>query len=109
MIAAALAVLRFRSATDPALVELTADDLDELWLRWLRNFGYRHRRRLARSPEPTMYDKVRRDIATDLAEAAAALCWLTIRRGLSDRREQVSVARLRSPLRSPTDSSIRPT
>jgi hypothetical protein len=110
MVTAALAFLRFTSATNTAPVELTADDLDELWLRWLRSFagtgtgdGWLDRL------EPTVYDKVRNDIARNLAEAAAALCWLTIRRGLSGRRERiinsqaVIAAALAHGLLDPTD------
>lgn len=90
MITVALAFLRFTSATNATPVELTADDLDELWLRWLRNFaGTGTGDGWLDHLEPTIYDKVRKDVASHLAEASAALCWLMIRRGLSDRRERI--------------------
>jgi hypothetical protein len=110
MIAAALAFLRFTSATHTAPVEFTTDDMDELWLRWLHNFaGTGSGDGWLDHLELTLYDKVRQDTSRGLAEAAAALCWLTIRRGLGDRRQRiinsqaVIAAALAHGLLDPTD------
>ncbi|MGH3276601.1 MAG: hypothetical protein ACRDNZ_20020 [Streptosporangiaceae bacterium] len=80
MIAAVLAHLRLDQARNPDEVELTEEDLDDLWLRWLRPFAGTGQgdgwldhldeatRSLALSRTPEW-----------LPEAAAALCWLVVR------------------------------
>jgi hypothetical protein len=89
MIAATLAHLRLEQARDPDRVELTGDDLDDLWLRWLRPFvgtgegdGW-----LDQLDEPTAA-LARNRMPEWLPEAAAALSWLLIRPG-SGYRERV--------------------
>jgi hypothetical protein len=89
MIAAMLAHLRLDRTRDPDRVELTNDDLDDLWRRWLRPFvgtgegdGWFE-----------LLDDAARILARDrlpewLPEAVAALCWLAVQPG-SGRRERV--------------------
>jgi hypothetical protein len=109
MIATALAHLRLDLARNPEQVELTDDDLDDLWARWIRPFagtgqgdGWLDQldeatAALARSRMPEW-----------LPEAAAALSWLIVRprRGYRERVvafQPVLVAALDHGLLEPTD------
>lgn len=69
-------------------VELTADDLDDLWGRWIRPFvgtgngdGW-----LDRTDVPT--ERLTALMAGDFVEKVTALCWLAIRPG-KDHRERI--------------------
>jgi hypothetical protein len=92
MIAGVLAHLRLERALHPERVELTEDDLDDLWLRWLRPFvgsgegdGW-----LDRLDQETLALAKQR-LPEWLPEAVAALCWLAVRGG-PDQRERIVTA-----------------
>ncbi|MDQ1024809.1 hypothetical protein QF035_002391 [Streptomyces umbrinus] len=89
VIALTLAHLRLDQVRHPERVELTEDDLDEMWQLWLRPFvgtgqgdGW-----LDQLDEPTRTQVLNR-LPTWLPEAVAALCWLVLKPG-SDQRERV--------------------
>lgn len=113
MIAGTLAHLRLDNARNPQRVELTDDDLDDLWQRWLRSFagtgegdGWLHQ-----------LDDATRALALDrlpdwLPEAVAALCWLAVRPGSGYRGRAVAfqpvlTAALDQGLLDPTDTTAR--
>lgn len=113
MIAAALAHLRLDLVRNPKQVELTEDDLDDLWVRWLcplvgtgEGDGWLDQldettRVLAHSRMPEW-----------LPEAAAALCWLIVRSGTGYRERVVAfqpvlAAALSHELLDPTDMTAR--
>src|SRR5260370_703624 len=78
MIAATLAHLWLERSRHPDQVELTDDDLNDLWQRWLRLFAGKGDGWL------DQLDDAGRALARDrlpywLPEAVAALCWLVIR------------------------------
>ncbi len=82
MIAAALARLYLELARDPERVELTADDLHDLWLRWLLPF-------VGTGAGDGWLDQLDSGSAALAAqrlpdwlpESVAALCWLAVRPG----------------------------
>lgn len=113
MITQFFAQLRIEAAARPESVELTEDDLDDLWLRWLRPYvgsgsgdGW-----LDRLPADLAV-KVRERSPSWLPEAVAALSWATIRPGY-DRRQRILAlqpmlgAALRADLLAPTTLSAR--
>jgi hypothetical protein len=91
MITGTLAHLRLDRARHPELVELTEDDLDDIWQRWLRGFagtgqgdGWLDQlddgaRALTQTRLPEW-----------LPEAVAALSWLAVRPGSGHRERVVS-------------------
>lgn len=89
MIATTFAHLRLDIALQPDRVELTEDDLDDLWARWLVPFvgtgsgdGW-----LDRQPE-TAGEQVLQRLPDSLPEVVAALVWLAIK-PTPDRRRRV--------------------
>ena len=111
MITLTLAVLRLDRARDPDRVELTDDDLDDIWFRWLSRFvgtgegdGW-----LGRLDAATL-DVARQRLPEWLSESSAALCWLAVRPG-SGKRERivawqpVVAAALKHDLLDPTDNT----
>ena len=88
-VAIVFAVLWLRSASDNHSVELTKEDLDDLWSRWSTPFagtgagdGW-----LANLP-PDSAEAARDRLPAWLPETVAALCWLAIRPG-ADRRQRI--------------------
>ena len=108
-----LAHLRLDQARSPERVELTSDDLDDLWQQWLRA--------LAGTGEGNGWldqlDENDRNSARDripewLPEAAAALSWLVVRPGTELRTRVVAfqptlAAGLRQGLIDPTEMTAR--
>jgi hypothetical protein len=113
MIATTLAHLRLDAALHPDRVVLTADDLDDLWTRWLRPFvgtglgdGWLDRQRETSSDD--LLDRVPRG----LPEVVAALVWLAIRPGPDQRRRVIElqtsiVAARRHQILRPTGETAR--
>lgn len=113
MITAVLAHLRLDQARDPSRVELTEDDLDDLWIRWLQPFagtgqgdGW-----LEQLDEPARAS-ARSRLPEWLPEAAAALCWLIVRPGSRYRErvvpfQPVLAAALAHGLLEPTELTAR--
>ncbi len=107
MIAATLAHLWLERSRHPDQVELTDDDLNDLWQRWLRLFAGKGDGWL------DQLDDAGRALARDrlpywLPEAVAALCWLVIRPGDGHRErivafQPVLAAALAHSLLDPTD------
>ncbi|MFF4254541.1 hypothetical protein ACFY1L_25380 [Streptomyces sp. NPDC001663] len=90
-----LAHLRLDQARNPERVELTEDDLDEIWQLWLRPFvgtgqgdGW-----LDQLDEPTRTQMLKR-LPAWLPEAVAALCWLVIQPGRYQRERVVALQRV---------------
>jgi hypothetical protein len=88
LVAGVFVTLWQANADDDAVVELGADDLDELWGLWFRPFvgtgigdGWLDRSDLDD-------DAIAAAFAGDLAAAVTALCWLAIRPG-PDRRSRL--------------------
>lgn len=113
MIAATLAHLRLERSRHPEQVELTGDDLDDLWQRWIQPFAGTGKG----DGWLDQLDDTARTLARDrlpdwLPEAAAALCWLAIRPGTGHRERVVAfqpilAAALTHGLLDPTDMTAR--
>lgn len=89
MITCALAHLRLDQSRHPDQVELTEDDLDDLWQRWLRGFaGTGQGDGWLDSLDEAELTLARDRLPDWLPEAVAALSWLIIRPG-RDHRERV--------------------
>ena len=113
MIAGTLAHLRLEQAHDPERVELTDDDLDDIWQRWLRAF--------AGSGQSDGWldqlDGAARALVQDqlpdwLPEAVAALSWLAVQPGAGYRERVVAfqpvlVTALAHGLIEPTEMTAR--
>ncbi|MFH8483984.1 hypothetical protein [Streptomyces longisporoflavus] len=89
VIALTLAHLRLDQVRYPERVELTEEDLDEIWQLWLRPFvgtgqGDGWLDQLDKSTRTQVLDR----LPIWLPEAVAALCWLVLQPG-SDQRERV--------------------
>ncbi len=112
-IVGAFAELNLTSAQTPDRLELTEQDLDDLWLRWLGGFA-------GGGTRPGWLNQVDQEVRTKatqrlpqwLPEAAAALCWLTVQPG-PRRRERfveaqpVIIAAFDHDLVDPTDETAR--
>lgn len=92
MIATTFVRLRLDIALNPYRVELTEDDLDDLWVRWLAPFvgtgsgdGW-----LDRQPDSAQ-DQVHDRLTNDLPEMVAALVWLVIRPRPDHRRRVIEL------------------
>ena len=111
MITLALAVLRLDRARNPEYVELTDDDLDDIWLQWLSGFaGTREGDGWLGHLDPGTLDIIRRRLPEWLPETVAALCWLAIRPGHDKRRQiltwqPVIAAALNHHLLEPTENT----
>ncbi|BCL16042.1 phospholipase D-like domain-containing protein [Micromonospora sagamiensis] len=113
VITAILANLRLHQAEEISPVELTADDLDDLWSRWLTGFvgtgagdGWLHQL------DQDTYRAARQRQPDDLPETVAALCWLLIRPGQHARKRIVAaqpaiVAAVNHDLIGPTNHTAR--
>ena len=89
MIAGTLAHLRLEQAHDPERVELTGDDLDDIWQRWLRAFaGSGQSDGWLDQLDDAARALVRDQLPDWLSEAVAALSWLAVQPG-SGYRERV--------------------
>jgi len=91
MVALTLAQLRLELARNPSRVELTADDIDELWLQWLRAFagtgeGEGWLDQLESAALAVAYER----IADRLPEIAAALCCVFLHPGPGYRARAVA-------------------
>jgi hypothetical protein len=112
-IVGAFAELNLTAAQTPGRLELTEEDLDDLWLRWLGGFA-------GDGTRPGWLNQVAQEVRTKakqrlpqwLPEAAAALCWLTVQPG-PRRRERVVeaqpviIAAFDHNLINPTDETAR--
>jgi hypothetical protein len=113
MITTALAHLRLDRARNSGQVELTEDDLDDLWTRWLQPFAGTGQG----DGWLEQLDESSRSLASSrmpewLPEAAAALCWLIVRPGSGYRERVVTsqpvlVAALTQGLLEPTEVTAR--
>jgi hypothetical protein len=113
MIAGILAQLRLDQALQREPVELTDDDLDDIWHRWLRAFaGSGRGDGWLDQLDDAARAFVRGQLPDWLPEAVAALSWLVIQPG-SDYRERVVkfqpvlAAALAHSLLDPTDITAR--
>jgi len=80
MIAWTLAFLRAQRAHEPASVELTDDDLDDLWQTWLRAVcGTGERDGWLDQLDDAAKARALERLPDWLAEVVAALCWLVVR------------------------------
>jgi hypothetical protein len=88
MIAAIFGQLWCHNAVPGAVVELTADDLDDLWARWFRPFVGTGQGDGWLDHVDLEEEGIRDRLAGDFARSVTALCWLAIRPG-PGRRERV--------------------
>ena len=113
VIAAVLAGIHLDLADAPDRVELTADDLDDLWWRLLRSVvgagngdGW-----LERQPGDEQRNILKR-LTDSSGDVAAGLCWLALQTG-TDRRERIVaaqpiiIAALDRGLLDPTEETVR--
>jgi len=90
MITCALAHLRLDQARHPDQVELTEDDLDDLWQLWLRGFaGTGQGDGWLDSLDDAELTLARDRLPDWLPEAVAALSWLIIRPGRNQRERVI--------------------
>ncbi|MFE0590560.1 hypothetical protein [Micromonospora echinospora] len=113
MITALFAKLRMDHTGEHGAIELSVEDLDDLWSRWLGGFvgtgagdGW-----LSQLDQDTLHAARRRQ-PDDLPETVAALCWLAIRPGQNVRERIVDhqptlVAALSQDLIDPTAHTAR--
>jgi hypothetical protein len=113
MIAGTFAHLRLDQACHPGQIELTDDDLDDLWQRWLCPFAGTGRGDgwLDQLDDAAM-TIARERLSGWLPEAIAALCWLAVRPGSGYRERVVTfqpvlAAALAHGLLDPTDMTAR--
>jgi hypothetical protein len=91
MIAGTLAHLNLERARHPEHVELTPDDLDDLWLRWLQPFvGTGQGDGWLEQLHPDDLALAQQRLPEWLPEAVAALCWLSVRPGPLQRERIVA-------------------
>jgi hypothetical protein len=113
MITATLAHLRLERSRHPGQVELTDDDLDDLWQRWLQPFAGTGKGDGWLDQLDAAATTLIRDRLPDwLPEAVAALCWLVVRPGSSHRERVVAfqpvlAAALAHNLLNPTEMTAR--
>lgn len=115
VLTATLARIRLEAARCPGTVELTTEDLDEVWELLLRSFvgtgrGDGWLERLDAVDRAAAQDRVSEWL--DLPETVAALCWLAVRPGHTGRAQKVAfqrvlVATLGHGLLKPTKRSGR--
>ena len=112
MIAGTLASLRLKLSVDPS-IELTDEDIDDLWMRWLRPFvGTGQGDGWLDHLDPAGVAIARTRLPGWLPEMAAAMCWLLVRPGLHEREriiglQPVLAAALHHHLVEPTDETAR--
>jgi hypothetical protein len=113
MITAALAHLRLERSRHPEHVELTDDDLDDLWQRWLQPFiGTGKGDGWLDQLDDTARTLIRDRLPDWLREAVAALCWLVIRPSSGQRERVIAfqpalAAALAHDLINPTEMTAR--
>ena len=113
MITATLADIRLERSRHPEQVELTDDDLDDLWQRWLRPFaGTGKGDGWLDQLDAAVTTLMRARLPDWLPEAVAALCWLVVRPGSSHRERVVAfqpvlAAALAHDLLNPTEMTAR--
>ena len=113
MITGILADLRLDRARDSDRVELTDDDLDDIWFRWLSRFvGTREGDGWLDRLDSAALDVARQRLPEWLSETSAALCWLAVRPGSGQRErivdwQPVVAAALNHDLLGPTDVTAR--
>lgn len=88
MIAAIFGQLWCHNAAPGAVVELTSDDLDDLWARWLRPFVGTSQRDGWLDQVDLTDGRIQDQLGGDFSRNITALCWLAIRPG-GKRRERV--------------------
>jgi hypothetical protein len=113
MITAALAHLRLERSRHPEHVELTDEDLDDLWQRWLQPFtgtgkGDGWLDQLDDTARTLIHDR----LPDWLPEAVAALCWLVVRPSSGQRERVIALqpalaAALAHDLLNPTEMTAR--
>jgi hypothetical protein len=81
MIAAIVGQLWCHNAVPGAVVELTADDLDDLWACWFRPFVGTGQGDGWLDHVDFAEDRIRDRLGGDFARSVTALCWLAIRPG----------------------------
>lgn len=113
MIAATFAQLRVQSVNNPGLVELTEEDLDDLWSRWLRPFvGAGAGDGWLDQLDANAKAQVLKSLPSDLPQVLAALVWLAIRPGRDRRRRVIELqpsimAARKHGLLDPSDETAR--
>jgi hypothetical protein len=110
MVASTFAQLWIVIAEDPRLSELRADDLDDLWLDWMRPFVGTGRRDGWLDQLESTDSNVARRLPPDLPETVAALCWLALRHKRRDAIiawQPVLAAALKHGLLEPSDETAR--
>ena len=91
MIAGTFAYLNLERARHPEGVEFTTDDLDDLWLRWLRPFvGTGQGDGWLEQLHPDELALAQQRFPEWLPEVVAALCWLSVRPGPVQRERIVA-------------------
>lgn len=113
MMAETLVTLRLASVLSPGQVELTGDDLDDIWQRWLRGFaGAGEGDGWLDQLDDDTASLIRDRLPGRLPEEVAALTWLVIRPGIRYRErviafQPVLTASLGHGLIDPTEESAR--
>ena len=113
MIAATFAQLRVQAVNSPGLVELTEEDLDDLWVRWLRPFvGTGAGDGWLDQLDGNAKAQVLESLPSDLPQVLAALVWLAIRPGSNHRRRVIGLqpsimAARKHGLLDPSDETAR--
>lgn len=88
MVAAIFGQLWCHNARPGAVVELTGDDLDDLWARWFRPFVGTGQGDGWLDQVDVTVERLRAQIDADFSRTVTALCWLAVRPG-RQRRERV--------------------
>jgi hypothetical protein len=113
MIVATLASLRLIRSRDPDAVELTDDDLDDIWLWWLRPFvGTGQGDGWLGQLDPAALALAQQRLPEWVPEAVTALCWLAVRPGIGERErvitwQPVLASALNHDLVGATDTTAR--
>jgi len=90
MIAAIFGRLWCHNAAPGAVVELTSDDLDDLWARWFRPFVGTCQRDGWLDQVDLTDGRIQDQLGGDFSRSITALCWLAIRPGRKRRERVVS-------------------
>ena len=88
MIAAIFGELWCHNAIPGAVVELTSDDLDDLWARWFRPFVGTRQGDGWLDQVDQADERIQNQLGGDFSQSITALCWLAIRPG-EKRRDRV--------------------